>query len=266
MGVESIYDQAMGQKTTKDIRLSKGKEKITMLTAYDYPTAAILDETGIDILLVGDSLGNVILGYPNTLQVTLDNIIHHTKAVVRGTKNALVVADLPFGTYQASVSQAIESSSRLLSEGQAHAVKLEGGKIMAETVARLVQVGIPVMGHIGLTPQSVHQFGGYGMHGKTPTEAEAIMQDASALAQAGAFSIVLECVEPILAAQITKNISIPTIGIGSGTDCDGQVLVTHDMLGFTTHKVPKFVTQFANLRSLIHESTAQYIRSVKTPS
>lgn len=256
----------MPQKTTKDIRLAKGKEKIAMLTAYDYPTAAILDEAGIDILLVGDSLGNVVLGFPNTLQVTLENIIHHTQAVVRGTKNALVVADLPFGTYQASTSQAIESSARLISEGQAQAVKLEGGKIMMETVKRLVEVGIPVMGHIGLTPQSVHQFGGYGMHGKTSTEAEAIMQDALALEQAGAFSIVLECVEPTLAAQITKTISTPTIGIGSGEDCDGQVLVTHDMLGFTTHKVPKFVTQLVNLRSIINETTHQYIRNVKKTS
>lgn len=256
----------MSQKTPKDIRLLKGKEKIAMLTAYDYPTAAILDEAGIDVLLVGDSMGNVILGHPNTLQVTLENIIHHTQAVVRGTKNALVVADLPFGTYQVSTAQAVESSSRLISEGQAHAVKLEGGKIMAEAVKRLVEVGIPVMGHIGLTPQSINQLGGYGIHGKTAMEAEAIMQDAVALEKAGAFSIVLECVEPTLAAQITNTISVPTIGIGSGDDCDGQVLVIHDMLGYTTHKVPKFVKQFANLRSIIHESTGQYIRSVKKTS
>ena len=253
----------MSQKTTKDIRLSKGKEKLAMLTAYDYPTAAILDEAGIDILLVGDSMGNVILGFPNTLQVTLQAMIHHTQAVVRGTKNALVVADMPFGTYQSSTSQAIESSSKLLSEGQAHAVKLEGGLVMAPTIAKMVQVGIPVMGHIGLTPQSVHQFGGYAMHGKTSSDAERIMNDAKELEQAGCFSIVLECIEPTVAKEITNRISIPTIGIGSGDDCDGQVLVTHDMLGYTTHKVPKFVKPFANLRSVIGESVLQYIQHVK---
>lgn len=253
----------MTQKTTKNIRECKGKEKIAMLTAYDFPTAAILDEAGIDILLVGDSLGNVILGFPNTLQVTLDMIIHHTQAVARAAKNALVVADMPFGTYQASISQAIENAARLLSEGQAHAVKLEGGKIMAPTVSRLVELGIPVMGHIGLTPQSVHQLGGYAMHGKTHPEAERLMQDAKELEQAGAFSIVLECVEAPLAKQITQMVSIPTIGIGSGDDCDGQVLVTHDMLGFTTNKIPKFVKQIANLRGIISESTLTYIKGVK---
>lgn len=253
----------MSQHTTKTIKARKGKEKIAMLTAYDYPTAAILDEAGTDILLVGDSLGNVVLGYPNTLQVTLDMMIHHTQAVVRGTKNALVVADLPFGTYQASPSQAIENASKLLSQGQAHAVKLEGGKIMAETVKRMVDVGIPVMGHIGLTPQSINELGGYFIHGKTSPEAQALMDDAKALEQAGVFSIVLECVEPQLTKHITENISVPTIGIGSGTDCDGQVLVIHDMLGFTIHKVPKFVKQTANLRSLITESAMNYIQRVR---
>ena len=253
----------MSQKTTKDIRSAKGKEKIAMLTAYDYPTASILDEAGLDILLVGDSLGNVILGYPNTLRVTLEMMIHHTQAVVRGTKNALVVADMPFGTYQASTAQAVGNASRLLSEGHAHAIKLEGGKIMAETVKRLVDVGIPVMGHIGLTPQSIHEFGGYFMHGKTHPEAERLMEDAMALEKAGAFCLVLECVEPELAKHITQHSSIPTIGIGSGEACDGQVLVTHDLLNFTTHKVPKFVKQNANLRSVISESVMSYIKGVK---
>jgi len=253
----------MNQRTTKDIRASKGKEKIAMLTAYDYPTAAILDESGIDILLVGDSLGNVVLGFPNTLRVTLDMMIHHTQAVVRGVKSALVVADMPFGSYQASHAQAVENASRLLSEGHAHAVKLEGGKIMAETVKRLVDVGIPVMGHIGLTPQSINELGGYYTHGKTNPEAIALIEDAKALENAGVFSLVLECVEPELSKQITQTVSIPTIGIGSGQHCDGQVLVTHDMIGFTTHKVPKFVTQTANLRSLITESALSYINRVK---
>lgn len=253
----------MGQKTTKDIRSFKGKEKIAMLTAYDYPTAAILDESGVDILLVGDSLGNVILGFPNTLQVTLNMMIHHCQAVVRGTKNALVVADMPFGTYQASTSQAIENASRLLSEGQAHAVKLEGGKIMADTIAKMVAVGIPVMGHIGLTPQSINEFGGYYMHGKTHPDAERLMEDAKAIEKAGAFALVLECIDPTLTKHITENIKIPTIGIGSGEDCDGQVLVIHDMLGFTTHKVPKFVKQTANLRSIISESVMSYVKGVK---
>jgi 3-methyl-2-oxobutanoate hydroxymethyltransferase len=253
----------MGQKTTKDIRNLKGREKIAMLTAYDYPTAAILDQAGIDILLVGDSVGNVILGFPNTLQVTLDMIIHHTNAVVRGAKQALIVADMPFGTYQASSSQAIENASKLLSQGQAHAVKLEGGKIMADTVKRMVDVGIPVMGHIGLTPQSINELGGYHMHGKTNPEAHALLEDAKALEKAGAFCLVLECVEPELSKQITQSISIPTIGIGSGTDCDGQVLVIHDMLGFTVNKVPKFVKQTADLRSLITESVMSYIQTTK---
>jgi 3-methyl-2-oxobutanoate hydroxymethyltransferase len=253
----------MNQRTAKDIRALKSKEKIAMLTAYDYPTAVILDEAGIDILLVGDSLGNVILGFPNTLRVTLDMMIHHTQAVVRGVKKALVVADLPFGSYQASPSQAIENASRLLSEGHAHAVKLEGGKIMAETVRRLVEVGIPVMGHIGLTPQSINELGGYFTHGKTSPEAMSLMEDALALEKAGAFSVVLECVEPELSKHITQNIGIPTIGIGSGNDCDGQVLVTHDMIGFTTQKVPKFVQQTANLRTIITESTLSYITRVK---
>ena len=253
----------MSQQTTKTIRARKGKKKIAMLTAYDYPTATILDQAGVDVLLVGDSLGNVVLGFPNTLQVTLDMIIHHTQAVARGTKNALVVADLPFGTYQASPSQAVENASKLLSQGQAHAVKLEGGKIMAETVKRLVDVGIPVMGHIGLTPQSINELGGYFIHGKTSPEAQVLLEDAQSLEQAGAFAIVLECVEPELSKYITQNISIPTIGIGSGSDCDGQVLVIHDMLGFTTHKVPKFVKQTADLRSLITESAMAYIKRIK---
>jgi 3-methyl-2-oxobutanoate hydroxymethyltransferase len=203
------------------------------------------------------------LGFPNTLQVTIDMMIHHTQAVARGTKNALVVADMPFGTYQASSSQAIENASKLLSSGGAHAVKLEGGKIMAETVAKMVAVGIPVMGHIGLTPQSINEMGGYFIHGKTHPEAERLMEDAKALEKAGAFSLVLECVEPELSKQITQNISIPTIGIGSGDTCDGQVLVTHDMIGFTTHKVPKFVKQTANLRTIISESVLGYIHDVK---
>lgn len=253
----------MSQKTTKDIKSFKGKEKIAMLTAYDYPTAVILDEAGIDILLVGDSVGNVVLGFPNTLQVTLNMIVHHCQAVARGTKHALIVADMPFGTYQASSAQAIENAAKLLSEGQAHAVKLEGGKIMAETVTKMVAVGIPVMGHIGLTPQSINEMGGYFMHGKTHPEAERLMEDAKALEKAGAFALVLECVEPTLSKHITENISIPTIGIGSGDDCDGQVLVTHDMLGFTTNKVPKFVKQVANLRSIIGEGAMSYIKSVK---
>lgn len=253
----------MGQQTTKSIRARKGGEKIAMLTAYDFPTAAILDEAGVDVLLVGDSLGNVVLGMPNTLGVTMDMMIHHTSAVVRGTKNALVVADLPFGTYQASPAQAVENASRLLSQGQAHAVKLEGGKIMFDTVKRLVDVGIPVMGHIGLTPQSINELGGYYIHGKTSPEALSLIEDARALEKAGVFALVLECVEPELSKHITQSISVPTIGIGSGEDCDGQVLVIHDMLGYTTQKVPKFVKQTANLRALITESAMTYINRVK---
>ncbi|MCX7817310.1 MAG: 3-methyl-2-oxobutanoate hydroxymethyltransferase [Syntrophales bacterium] len=250
--------------TTATVREMKRKgEKITMLTAYDYPTAVVLDEAGIDILLVGDSLAMVVLGYDSTLPVTMDEMIHHTKAVVRGTKRAMVVGDMPFMSYQASVEDAVRNAGRFLQEGGAQAVKLEGGREVAETVLKITQAGIPVMAHLGLTPQSVHQLGGYKVQGKEEKVAKKIMEDAKILEEAGAFSLVLECVPKGLAEEITKNIGIPTIGIGAGVHCDGQVLVVHDMLGLFERFTPKFVKKYANLNIQIKEAVKTYIDEVK---
>jgi 3-methyl-2-oxobutanoate hydroxymethyltransferase len=255
----------MPPRTIPEILAAKGRERIAALTAYDYQVASMLDEAGIDILLVGDSVGNVIYGLPTTLGVTMEMMIRHTSAVSRAARKSLVVADLPFGSYQPSSEMAVTNAVRLIAEGGAQAVKLEGGRVMAETVRRMVDVGIPVMGHVGLTPQSYHQLGGYRMRGKTEEEAEGIREDARAIEKAGAFSVVLECVEPSLAAEITRSIAIPTIGIGSGPHCDGEVLVTHDLLGLTVSHVPKFVEPLADLRSAVSEAAAAYLRRVKEP-
>lgn len=237
----------MTRVTTVTLQEMKAKgEKITLLTAYDYPTARILDEAGIDILLVGDSLGNVILGYENTLSVTMAEMIHHTKAVARGARRALVVGDLPFLSYQVSIGEALRNGGRFLQEAGAQAVKLEGGRERAETVRALVETGIPVMGHLGLTPQSVHQLGGYRVQGRTEEAARRLMEDALALEEAGIFALVLECIPAKVAAEITSRLRVPTLGIGAGPACDGQVLVTHDLLGLTGRRVPKFVKQYAN--------------------
>lgn len=253
----------MTQKTILDIMKMKNSDPIAMLTAYDYPMAAMLDESGVDILLVGDSLGSVIYGNADTLGVTMDDMVRHTKAVARGANRALVVGDMPFGSYQSSMAIAVKNASRLLSEGGAHAVKLEGGSHMAPTVKKMVEVGIPVMGHVGLTPQSVNQMGGYRIHGKTTLEAKKIFDDAKAIEKAGAFAIVLECVETALAETITKELSIPTIGIGSGLSCDGQVLVVNDLLGLTVSFVPKFVEPTTDLRPIITQAAKKYIEKVK---
>jgi 3-methyl-2-oxobutanoate hydroxymethyltransferase len=253
----------MNPRTVPDLRASKGRERLAVLTAYDFQIATMLDESGIDILLVGDSVGNVVYGSPTTLGVTMDDMVRHTQAVSRAAKRALVVGDMPFGSYQPSGEMAVANAVRLIAEGGAQAVKLEGGRVMADTVRRIAEVGIPVMGHVGLTPQSYHQLGGYRMRGKSDAEAEAIHQDALAIEKAGAFAIVLECVEPSLAAQITNSVGVPTIGIGSGPDCDGQVLVTNDLLGLTVSHVPKFVEPVLNLRTAISEAAATYVRRVK---
>lgn len=235
--------------TPNKLRLFKQEsKKITMLTAYDYPTACLLEEAGIDVVLIGDSVGTVLYGLPDTLSVTLEQILLHTQAVHRGIKSSLVVADMPFMTYQVSKEQALINAGRLMKEAGAHAVKLEGGKDFAETVAFLVRAGVPVMGHIGLMPQSLHKDGGYRMHGKSDQEAKALVDSALLLEEAGAFAVVLECVEAGCAQAITKTLKIPTIGIGSGSDCDGQVLVTQDLLGLTQGAVPKFVQPEANLK------------------
>jgi 3-methyl-2-oxobutanoate hydroxymethyltransferase len=232
--------------------------RFAMLTAYDYTSAQILDQAGIPILLVGDSLGMVMLGYPTTLPVTLDDMIHHAKAVSRGSQHAMLVGDMPFMSYHTSIDQAVTSAGRFLQEAGMHAVKLEGGGRVIEMTQRLTEMGIPVMGHLGLTPQFVHQMGGFKVQGKTDAKAARILADAKALEQAGAFSLVLEGVPSDLATRVTKALRIPTIGIGAGPGTDGQVLVFHDMLGLTTGHTPKFVKRYANLAELIAKAAQQY--------
>jgi 3-methyl-2-oxobutanoate hydroxymethyltransferase len=238
-------------------------ERIVVLTAYDATMARLFDRAGVDVLLVGDSLGMVVLGHETTLPVTLDDMVHHTRAVVRGTRHALVVADMPFLTYQVSIPDALRNAGRLLQEGGAAAVKLEGGRAVVEAVARLVDVGIPVMGHLGLLPQSVHQMGGFTRQATDPDGAAALLDDAMALEQAGAFAVVLEAIPHEVAHEVTKRLTIPTIGIGAGPDCDGQVLVSHDMLGLFDRFVPSFVKQYAHLSETIVDASRRYAEDVR---
>jgi 3-methyl-2-oxobutanoate hydroxymethyltransferase len=257
--------------TTKTIRAKKGKEKIACLTAYDYPMARYCEDAGVDVVLVGDSLGNVIHGEPSTLPVTMDMMLLHTRAVARAVKRSLLVADLPFLSYHASAEQAVMNAGRFLKESYAEAVKLEGGLEMEPIIAAIVRAGIPVMAHIGLTPQSVHAMGGYRMHGKTPSEREVLIENAKAVERAGAFSVVLECIEENVAREITELLKIPTIGIGSGNATDGQILVTHDLLGLTvgpdgTSKVPSFVAQTGQFRAPITEAIKTYVLRTKESS
>jgi 3-methyl-2-oxobutanoate hydroxymethyltransferase len=238
-------------------------EKITCLTAYDYSFARILDAAGVDILLVGDSVGCVFQGQPNTLPVTLDDMVYHTRAVVRGCKRALVVSDMPFLSYQLSKEHAIKNAGRLVQQGGAEAVKLEGGLTMQATIEAIVRVGIPVMGHVGLTPQSIHRFGGYKIQGKEKTQREAILRDASAVQDAGAFAIVLEGMPMDLAGEITERLTVPTIGIGAGGGCDGQVLVINDMLGLFDDFTPKFVKRYANLKEITTHAVKSFIGEVR---
>lgn len=242
--------------------MKKRGEKIAMLTAYDYSTAKIVDEVGIPLILVGDSLGMVMLGYESTIPVTLDEMLHHTRAVVRGTKNALVVGDMPFMTYHLSVEQALKNAGRFIQETGCQAVKLEGGVTVAEKVKRIVECGIPVMGHIGLTPQSVNQLGGYKIQGRTPEAARQLLADAQALDAAGAFAVVLETVPTPLATLISQKISIPTIGIGAGGGCDGQVQVIHDVFGLSD-RVPKHAKQYARIGEVIRNAVTEYFNEVK---
>ncbi len=241
-------------------------EKITMLTAYDYSTAKIVDEVGIPLILVGDSLGNVVLGYETTIPVTMEEMIHHTKAVVRGTKQAMVIGDMPFMTYHLSIEQALQNAARFIQEAGAQAVKLEGGVTVAEKVKRIVDCGIPVMGHIGLTPQSVHQFGGFKVRGKTPDTAVRMLEDARALEEAGAFAVVLELVPTPLATLISQKIAIPTIGIGAGVGCDGQVEIINDILGSFTDFVPKHAKQYTKLADIMRSAITEYYDEVKAGS
>jgi 3-methyl-2-oxobutanoate hydroxymethyltransferase len=244
-------------------KMKRRGEKITMLTAYDATMARLLDRAGIDALLVGDSLGMVVLGQETTLPVTLDAMVHHTRAVSRGAERALVIADMPFLTYQVTVTDAVRNAGRLLQEGGAAAVKLEGGRAVIDVVRRLVDVGIPVMGHLGVLPQSVHQMGGYAKRGMHPQDSEAIVADAVSLAQAGAFAVVLESIPAELARTVTAEIEIPTIGIGAGPDCDGQILVSYDMLGLFDRFVPPFVKQYAQLGEEIVSATSAYVDDVR---
>jgi 3-methyl-2-oxobutanoate hydroxymethyltransferase len=237
-------------------------ERFAMLTAYDYALAKLLDAAGVPLLLVGDSLGTVILGHETTLGVTMDDMVRHTQAVVRGTQRALIVGDLPFLSYQVSPEEAIRNAGRLLQEGGAQAVKLEGGGPVAPTVRRLVESGIPVMGHLGLTPQSVHQLGGHKVQGRSVEAAARLLADAAALEAAGAFAVVLEGVPAPLAARITRRLRIPTIGIGAGPDCDGQVQVLHDLLGLFTDFVPRHARRYAELGDLVKDAAGRYAADV----
>ena len=248
----------------KDMK-QKG-EKIAMLTAYDYTTAKIVDEVGIPLILVGDSLGMVVLGYESTIPVTMEEMLHHTKAVVRGTSRAMVIGDMPFMTYHISTEDALRNAARFIQEGGAQAVKLEGGVTVVEKVRSIVSCGIPVMGHIGLTPQSIHQLGGFRAQGKTLEAAKKLLKDAQALEEAGAFAIVLETIPTQLATFITQSIDIPTIGIGAGAGCDGQVLVINDLLGSFTEFVPKHAKQYAKLADIMSNAITQYYNEVRDGS
>ena len=250
--------------TIRDIKQMKERgEKIPMLTAYDYSFAKAVEEAGVPIILVGDSLGHVVLGYDSTIPVTLDDMLHHTKAVVRGAGRAMVVTDMPFLTYHLDEKQALQNAGRCLQEGGAQGVKLEGGASMTPTVRRLTENGIPVMGHLGLTPQSIHQLGGYRVQGRDQEEADRLLADAVALEEAGAFSLVLELVPEPLARAVTQRLAIPTIGIGAGPSCDGQVQVLHDMLGLYTDFVPKHTKRYADLAGVVRDAVEQYIREVQ---
>lgn len=255
----------MGDKITVPhiVKMKQRGEKITCLTAYDYSFARILDEAGVDMLLVGDSLGCVVQGNHNTLAVTMDEMIYHTRAVVRGRKRALVIGDMPFLSYQASKQQALLNAGRFLKEAGAEAVKLEGGVAVKETIAALVGAGIPVMGHVGLTPQSVHQFGGYKIQGRDEARRNAVARDAVAVEEAGAFAVVLEGMPFDLAGEITERLTIPTIGIGAGARCDGQVLVIHDMLGLFDDFTPKFVKRYADLKMTMTAAVKDFIGEVR---
>ena len=248
------------------LRLTEMKqrgEKIAMLTSYDYSTAKIVDAAGVDVILVGDSAANVMAGYETTLPITLDNMIYHAKSVVRGVNRALVVVDLPFGTYQGNSKVALDSAIRIMKETGADGVKIAGGEEMLPSSQKILAAGIPVMGHLGLTPQSIHQLGGYGLRAKEEAEAAKLLKDAKLLAEAGCFALVMEKIPAPLAARVTKEIAIPTIGIGAGAECDGQVLVVHDMLGMNKGFKPKFLRRYANLHEVMTEAVEHYISDVR---
>jgi len=260
----SIVGKTKSNITVVTLQQKKDKgQKISALTAYDYPTAKLVDQSGIDLILVGDSVGMAVLGYDTTLPVTMKEMIHHCKSVARGVQNALLVGDMPFLSYQVSPRDAVKNAGKFLQQGGMDAVKLEGGRERLETVRRIVDAGIPVMGHLGLTPQSVNQLGGFRAQGKTLIDAKKIYEDALLLEEAGIFSLVLESVPVQLAADITKALTVPTIGIGSGPECDGQILVLHDMVGMTDMQAPRFVKKYADVNSVILSALQAYIADVE---
>jgi 3-methyl-2-oxobutanoate hydroxymethyltransferase len=248
--------------TAPDLRARKGGRPIAMVTAYDFTMAKLLDEAGVDALLVGDSLGMVVQGHSTTIPVTLDEICYHTRAVARAAASAHVVGDMPFMSYQVSPLQALENAGKLVKDGCAESVKLEGGAVVAEHVLRIVQAGIPVMGHVGLTPQSVHALGGFRVQGKSHDEADRIVDDAVALEEAGVYAVVLEAVPPDVAARVTERLTVPTIGIGAGVECDGQVLVCYDLLGMTSGRTPKFAKRFDEIGERIRQATSAFVSEV----
>ena len=255
------------KNTVRTFQMAKEKgEKLTMLTAYDYSTAKLMDEAGINAILVGDSLGNTMLGYEDTISVTMEDMIHHGAAVARGTTDTMVVVDMPFMSYQTSVHDALVYAGRLMKEGRANAVKLEGGASVCEQIKAITDAGIPVMAHLGLTPQSINAFGGNRVQGKSEEAAKQLIDDALAVQEAGAFAVVLECIPAKLAAIITKKLSIPTIGIGAGNECDGQILVYQDMLGMFSDYIPKFAKKFADVGTMMKTAFADYIKEVSEGS
>jgi len=243
--------------------MKKNGEKIVMLTAYDCPTASIISDCGVDAVLVGDSLGMTVLGFENTTPVNMEHMVHHTAAVVRGGGGQLIIADMPFLSYHCGIPDAVLNAGRLIAKGGASAVKLEGGREILHEIEAILRAGIPVMGHIGLTPQSVNKLGGYKYQGKTEEDAEKLLKDAKALEKTGCFAIVLECVPKALARKISSELTIPTIGIGAGVDCDGQVLVFHDMVGLNTGHVPSFVKKYADVAEVIKNAVCEYSKDVK---
>lgn len=261
---QSQAAKAEPKVTVPGIMAAKGKRKLTMLTAYDYCTAVWVDRAGVDMILVGDSLAMVMLGHEDTLSVTMDEMLHHTRAVVRGAKRALVIGDMPFLSYQVSVEQAVENAGRFLKEGRAQAVKLEGGASVLKQVEAIVEAGIPVQGHLGLTPQSIAMLGGFKVQGKDEEAAKKLVEDAVALAQAGCFSLVLEAIPAAVAQRITEAVPVPTIGIGAGQACDGQVLVLHDLVGLFDRFVPRFVKQYDQLGQRLLEAVSRYRQEVES--
>ncbi|MEX0662565.1 MAG: 3-methyl-2-oxobutanoate hydroxymethyltransferase [Balneolaceae bacterium] len=263
MSTQGKTQSAEKVTTQTVVEMKRNGERISMLTAYDFTMAGIVDRAGIDVILVGDSASNVMAGYETTVPMTLDHMIYHTSCVVRGVKRALVIADLPFMSYQVTAKEALISAGRMMKEAGAHAVKLEGGRTISGTVKKIVNAGIPVMGHLGLTPQSIYKFGTYKVRAKEEQEAEELLEDARKLEEAGVFSIVLEKIPAKLAKKVTESVSIPTIGIGAGADCDGQVLVTHDMLGLNKDFSPRFLRRYADLDKSMTDAVSNYIDDVK---